>query len=115
MFIERVGKYVDYDKFVVAGSVFFSCRIAEMNSPRERMIQVFRWYLASYHAGRKSSVAKKPYNPVLGETFYCYWNLPHNNDTVINDDKVKDGPVPWATREHLTFVAEQVSHHPPSK
>jgi hypothetical protein len=33
--------------------------------PEERMIRVLRWYLSSFHAGRKSAVAKKPYNPIL--------------------------------------------------
>lgn len=36
---------------------------------------------------------KKPYNPILGETFRCFWLHPNG------------------TRSH--FVAEQVSHHPP--
>jgi hypothetical protein len=35
--------------------------------------------------------------------FYVFKNL------------VNDGPVPWASRDQLTFIAEQVSHHPPSK
>lgn len=26
-----------------------------------------------------------------------------------------DGPVPWASKDDVTFLAEQVSHHPPSK
>lgn len=30
----------------------------------------------AFHAGRKSSVAKKPYNPILGETFQCFWDVP---------------------------------------
>lgn len=40
------------------------------------MIQVCRWYVSAYHAGRKSTVAKKPYNPILGEIFQCYWETP---------------------------------------
>lgn len=40
------------------------------------MIQVVKWYLSAFHAGRKGSVAKKPYNPILGETFRCHWLLP---------------------------------------
>ena len=27
--------------------------------------------------------------------------------------EVGDGPVPWCTPDQLSFVAEQVSHHPP--
>lgn len=28
---------------------------------------------------------------------------------------VSEGPVPWVSKNSVTFVAEQVSHHPPSK
>lgn len=76
------------------------------------MVQVVKWYLSSYHAGRKSCVAKKPYNPILGETFYCLW------DVNVNETKgkpVPEGPIPWCAENQLSFVAEQVSHHPPSK
>jgi hypothetical protein len=41
------------------------------------MVQAVRWYLSAFHAGRKTEVAKKPYNPILGETFLCYWDLPN--------------------------------------
>lgn len=87
-------------------------KIADLETERERMVQVVRWYLASYHAGRKSSVAKKPYNPILGEVFQCYWDVP-NLETRESQPLVQDGPVPWCHRDQLTFVAEQVSHHPP--
>uniref|UniRef100_A0A182PM29 Oxysterol-binding protein n=1 Tax=Anopheles epiroticus TaxID=199890 RepID=A0A182PM29_9DIPT len=89
-------------------------RIADLKEPRERMIQVVRWYLSAYHAGRKSSVAKKPYNPILGEIFQCHWDIPElpTGDETSNVE-VKDGPVPWCRRDQLTFIAEQVSHHPP--
>ena len=72
-----------------------------------------KWYLSAYHAGRKSGVAKKPYNPILGEVFFCHWNVPGSME---NSEKVRveNGPVPWCTRDQLTFAAEQVSHHPPS-
>ncbi|XP_062544680.1 oxysterol-binding protein-related protein 9 isoform X2 [Armigeres subalbatus] len=89
-------------------------RIADLDDSRERMIQVVRWYLSAYHAGRKSSVAKKPYNPILGEIFQCHWDTP---EMPTGDDssniEVKDGPVPWCRKDQLTFIAEQVSHHPP--
>ncbi|CAH1981327.1 unnamed protein product [Acanthoscelides obtectus] len=87
-------------------------KIAELKDPRDRMIQVVKWYLSSYHAGRKSAVAKKPYNPILGEIFRCHWDVPNGNGDG-KDDPVEDGPVPWCKRSQLTFVAEQVSHHPP--
>ncbi|XP_053614682.1 oxysterol-binding protein-related protein 9 isoform X2 [Plodia interpunctella] len=89
-------------------------KIVDQPTPRDRMVQVVRWYLSSYHAGRKSQVAKKPYNPILGEVFRCHWDL-DGSETSSNADKqeVGDGPVPWCSPEQLSFVAEQVSHHPP--
>ncbi|KAH9369773.1 hypothetical protein HPB48_007740 [Haemaphysalis longicornis] len=90
------------------------CRIGDCEDPKERMVEVVRWYLSAFHAGRKSSVAKKPYNPILGEIFRCYWKLPAGDKaSSAAGVPVKDGPVPWATSSDLTFIAEQVSHHPP--
>lgn len=86
--------------------------IADFKDPRDRMVQVVRWYMSAYHAGRKSSVAKKPYNPILGEVFYCHWDIPGLPAGV--EPEVPDGPIPWCDRNQLTFIAEQVSHHPPS-
>ncbi|XP_052755654.1 oxysterol-binding protein-related protein 9 isoform X1 [Galleria mellonella] len=90
-------------------------KIVDMPTPRDRMIQVVRWYLSSYHAGRKSQVAKKPYNPILGEVFRCHWDLDGAEAHTASTEKqeVGDGPVPWCTPDQLSFVAEQVSHHPP--
>lgn len=51
-------------------------RIADQKTPQDRMIQTVRWYLSAFHAGRKTGVAKKPYNPILGEVFRCYYDLP---------------------------------------
>ncbi|XP_017838261.1 oxysterol-binding protein-related protein 9 isoform X1 [Drosophila busckii] len=85
-------------------------KISELDDPRDRIVQVCRWYLSAYHAGRKSAVAKKPYNPILGEVFQCHWDIPEETKDV---KEVHDGPVPWCRRDQLTFLAEQVSHHPP--
>lgn len=46
-----------------------------------------------YHLLGHFQGLKKPYNPILGETFRCFWLHPNG------------------TKTH--FVAEQVSHHPP--
>lgn len=93
--------------------VLYLKRIADLPDPRERIVQVLRWYMSAYHAGRKSVVARKPYNPILGEIFQCHWNVPGLESN--GNPKVPDGPVPWCSSNQLTFVAEQVSHHPPSK
>ena len=44
--------------------------------------------------------AKKPYNPVIGETFHCSYKVP--NEGGKNGDQLR-----------VKFVGEQVSHHPP--
>ena len=81
-------------------------KIPDIECPHERMIQVVRWYMSTFRAGRKSPVAKKPYNPILGEIFQCWYNLPSNNE---NKKIIENGPVPWASNEQLTFIAEQVN------
>nr|XP_018903713.1 PREDICTED: oxysterol-binding protein-related protein 9 [Bemisia tabaci] len=85
-------------------------KTVELTSPKDRMVEIVKWYLTSYHASRKSGVAKKPYNPILGEVFKCHWNIPGFSSTT---EKVPDGPLPDATKDQLIFIAEQVSHHPP--
>ena len=77
------------------------------------MVQVLRWYLSAFHAGRRSEVAKKPYNPIIGETFRCWWDIDDDNKQPATQSSVPDGPLPWCGSNQLTFIAEQVSHHPP--
>ncbi|CAN8004570.1 unnamed protein product [Ixodes hexagonus] len=76
-------------------------RIADGPTPEERLVRVVEWFLSSLYATRKASCfshsARKPYNPVLGEMFHCSWRVPGTGDTGVQ----------------VTFVAEQVSHHPP--
>lgn len=71
-----------------------------------------KWYLSAFHAGRRSPVPKKPYNPILGEIFQCYYDIGQSAD---EEQQTTEGPVPWASDNHVTFIAEQTSHHPPSK
>lgn len=52
---------------------------------------VVQWYLSGFY--KKPKGLKKPYNPILGETFRCYWQ--HSNGS------------------RTFYIAEQVSHHPP--
>ncbi|GIX97682.1 oxysterol-binding protein-related protein 9 [Caerostris darwini] len=109
--LERRSLLEMYADFFAHPDIFIS--IPDFDNPKDRFVQVIRWYLSAFHAGRKSSVAKKPYNPILGETFRCFWHIPNVKEEDDTPKKVTDGPVPWATRDHLTFIAEQVSHHPP--
>ncbi|XP_063899293.1 oxysterol-binding protein-related protein 8-like, partial [Helicoverpa armigera] len=45
--------------------------------PYQRFVAVVRWYLSGLY--RKPKGLKKPYNPVLGETFRCCWR--HSQDS----------------------------------
>lgn len=75
-----------------------SPRIVDCSTAEERMMAVVEWYLTSLHIGRDCSIAKKPYNPIIGETFHCSWKVQENNQT-----------------HYVHYTAEQVSHHPPGK
>ncbi|EHB00685.1 Oxysterol-binding protein-related protein 9 [Heterocephalus glaber] len=78
--LERRSLLEMYADFFAHPDLFVS--ISDQKDPRDRMVQVVKWYLSAFHAGRKGSVAKKPYNPILGEIFQCHWTLP--NDTEEN-------------------------------
>ena len=75
----------------------------------ERFKRVVKWYLSTFRA---RLVPKKPYNPILGEVFKCLYQV---DDTEKNfeNEKISNGSIPWAENDQLTFIAEQVSHHPP--
>ncbi|KAM4641153.1 oxysterol-binding protein-related protein 9 isoform 3-T3 [Discoglossus pictus] len=108
--LERRSLLEMYADFFAHPDLFVS--IGEQKDPKDRMLQVVRWYMSAFHAGRKGSVAKKPYNPILGEVFMCHWALP-GLENAENPEPVSEGPVPWASKNSVTFIAEQVSHHPP--
>mmetsp|Transcript_24901 Transcript_24901/g.41004 ORF Transcript_24901/g.41004 Transcript_24901/m.41004 type:complete len:548 (-) Transcript_24901:759-2402(-) len=64
----------------------------EIADPVQRMIAVVRWYMSGWHLRPRG--VKKPYNPILGEVFRCMYD--HGDEGGVT-----------------SFVAEQVSHHPP--
>uniref|UniRef100_A0A8D3DDY2 Oxysterol binding protein-like 5 n=1 Tax=Scophthalmus maximus TaxID=52904 RepID=A0A8D3DDY2_SCOMX len=63
-----------------------------------RIKQVVRWYLSGFY--KKPKGLKKPYNPILGETFRCCWLHPETNSCT------------FYINTHLSNAA-CVSHHPP--
>uniref|UniRef100_A0AAV2MFL3 Oxysterol-binding protein n=1 Tax=Knipowitschia caucasica TaxID=637954 RepID=A0AAV2MFL3_KNICA len=104
-----------YADFLCHADMFLS--ITSGRSPEERMVRVLEYYLTSFHEGRKGAVAKKPYNPVLGETFHCSWRVPAERvkgprHTAAPRQSVEGSGSP-AQSYRVRFVAEQVSHHPP--
>uniref|UniRef100_A0A914HA99 Oxysterol-binding protein n=1 Tax=Globodera rostochiensis TaxID=31243 RepID=A0A914HA99_GLORO len=81
------------------------------DSAEIRFLAVLKYYLNSFFPARKSGVAKKPYNPILGESFRCRWTLPETTPSTTS--RTKGGPFPGSATNQVTFIAEQVSHHPP--
>ncbi|XP_066967245.1 oxysterol-binding protein-related protein 8 isoform X22 [Macrobrachium rosenbergii] len=82
-FLDKLSDYY-YHADLIAKAV-------QEDDPYTRMKEIVRWYLSGFY--KKPKGLKKPYNPILGETFRCYWRHPNGSRTF--------------------YVAEQVSHHPP--
>ncbi|XP_051949419.1 oxysterol-binding protein-related protein 10 [Xyrauchen texanus] len=114
-----------YANFMAHPDLFLA--ISTGSTPEERMVRFVEYYLTAFHEGRKGAVAKKPYNPVLGETFHCSWEVPRDQVRPLRtgDHSVGSGVPETCTRTNqeaveagsdcyrVRFVAEQVSHHPP--
>lgn len=66
--------------------------MGDADSSEERMLSACRWFFSSVSVRRG---VKKPYNPIIGETFRCKWDMTNRNCGT------------------LFYLAEQVSHHPP--
>ncbi|CAG8956096.1 hypothetical protein HYFRA_00011880 [Hymenoscyphus fraxineus] len=63
----------------------------QIEDPVERFVSVVKFYLSGWHI--KPPGVKKPLNPILGETYTCYWNFADGNKGY--------------------YISEQTSHHPP--
>ena len=101
--LERRSLLEMYADFFAHPDIFTD--IAIRSSAEERMVQVLRWYLSSFSASRKSTVAKKPYNPIIGEIFRCYYPIP----ALGAPSQATPSPVPWCSSTDLVFLAEQVT------
>ncbi|XP_063755842.1 oxysterol-binding protein-related protein 10 isoform X2 [Eleginops maclovinus] len=113
-----------YANFMAHPEMFLS--ITAGTTAEDRIVRFVEYYLTAFHEGRKGAVAKKPYNPVLGETFHCSWEVPRDKVKPLvrsnqgsswepsrgpnNAQQGADSPGDCYT---VRFVAEQVSHHPP--
>jgi hypothetical protein len=53
--------------------------IPDESTPFGRMMALLEWYLTSFHMGLTDSTARKPYNPIIGETFHCSWRVRSTN------------------------------------
>ncbi|XP_076158294.1 oxysterol-binding protein-related protein 10 [Alosa pseudoharengus] len=119
-----------YANFMAHPDMFLA--ITTGATAEERMVRFVEYYLTAFHEGRKGAVAKKPYNPVLGETFRCSWAVPRDRvrplrthahtlgPASLRDPALDDSSAAAAAAAassagcyRVRFVAEQVSHHPP--
>ncbi|XP_070777809.1 oxysterol-binding protein-related protein 10-like [Enoplosus armatus] len=113
-----------YANFMAHPDMFLS--ITAGATAEDRIVRFVEYYLTAFHEGRKGAVAKKPYNPVLGETFHCSWEVPREKvkplvrsnqgsswDPSRDANNTQQGDDSPAGCYRVRFVAEQVSHHPP--
>uniref|UniRef100_A0AAY4D3Q7 Oxysterol-binding protein n=1 Tax=Denticeps clupeoides TaxID=299321 RepID=A0AAY4D3Q7_9TELE len=83
-FLDKLSDYYYHADFLSESAV-------EENA-YNRMKKVVKWYLSGFY--KKPKGLKKPYNPIIGETFRCMWIHPKTNSKTF-------------------YISEQVSHHPP--
>ncbi|XP_037330935.2 oxysterol-binding protein-related protein 10 isoform X2 [Pungitius pungitius] len=101
-----------YANFMAHPDMFLS--ITAGATAEDRIVRFVEYYLTAFHEGRKGAVAKKPYNPVLGETFHCSWQVPRDKvRPPVRCSQGSSGDDSPAQCYRVRFVAEQVSHHPP--
>ncbi|XP_054873917.1 oxysterol-binding protein-related protein 10 isoform X2 [Amphiprion ocellaris] len=113
-----------YANFMAHPDMFLS--ITAGATAEDRIVRFVEYYLTAFHEGRKGAVAKKPYNPVLGETFHCSWEVPRDKvrppvrsnqgssrEPSRGPNNAQQGDDSPGDCYRVRFVAEQVSHHPP--
>ncbi|KAM9467576.1 oxysterol-binding protein-related protein 8 isoform 2-T2 [Clarias gariepinus] len=83
-FLDKLSDYYYHADFLSEAAV-------EENA-YNRMKKVVKWYISGFY--KKPKGLKKPYNPIIGETFRCVWIHPKTNSKTF-------------------YISEQVSHHPP--
>ncbi|XP_057179925.1 oxysterol-binding protein-related protein 8 isoform X2 [Triplophysa rosa] len=83
-FLDKLSDYYFHADFLSEAAV-------EENA-YNRMKKVVKWYISGFY--KKPKGLKKPYNPIIGETFRCLW-------------------IHTRTNSKTFYIAEQVSHHPP--
>ncbi|KAM8882783.1 oxysterol-binding protein-related protein 8 isoform 4-T7 [Synchiropus picturatus] len=83
-FLDKLSDYYYHADFLSDSAV-------EENA-YDRMKKVVKWYISGFY--KKPKGLKKPYNPIIGETYRCMWLHEKTNSKTF-------------------YIAEQVSHHPP--
>ncbi|KAI0449756.1 Oxysterol-binding protein [Xylaria acuta] len=81
--LERITNFMCHPEMLLS--------IPEIEDPVDRFVSVVKFYLSGWHI--RPPGVKKPLNPILGEVYSCYWDLPD--------------------RTRAYYISEQTSHHPP--
>ncbi|VDM11383.1 unnamed protein product, partial [Wuchereria bancrofti] len=89
--LKQLRPGMDLSKVTLPTFILEPRSAAAEGDPLQRMKMIVKFYLSGFY--KKPKGLKKPYNPILGETFRCKWEHPDNSTSY--------------------YVAEQVSHHPP--
>lgn len=103
----------------------FLASISDGEDEVERMIRVVKWFLAK-DTKWKDNKLRKPYNPILGETFICHWEVPqHQTPTFADSEMGLSSSVESTGNSNNTTTSstsgvvrvdcltEQILHHPP--
>lgn len=88
-------------------------RAVQEDDPFTRMKIIVQWYMSGFY--KKPKGLKKPYNPILGETFRCYWEHENGSRTFYIAEQVIINCYPKyrVSSQSLNKFVFQVSHHPP--
>ncbi|EGC29297.1 hypothetical protein DICPUDRAFT_99878 [Dictyostelium purpureum] len=81
-------------------------RVNEIENEQDRFVQFVKFYLSGWHTRPKG--IKKPFNPVIGEQYECYWSENKEEDLKGIDNLINE-----KNKDIGVFKAEQISHHPP--
>lgn len=94
-------------KFFSEFSYFLFYRAVLEDDAFTRMKAVVKWYLSGFY--KKPQGLKKPYNPLLGETFRCYWQHPNGSRTFYLAEQVMMRKILRFCAENYFFYLNQVS------
>ncbi|KAJ1912907.1 hypothetical protein H4219_005424 [Mycoemilia scoparia] len=100
----------------------FFVRMSDPEDPLDRMLNVFKWWIAKDIKHVEYRVCK-PFNSILGEQFFCHWDVNSKEDQSISTETQPNGNTATATTTsanadgednlRVEYITEQISHHPP--
>ena len=80
------GVLVSWGQYICKWYIDVYSRAVLEDDAFTRMKGIVKWYLSGFY--KKPKGLKKPYNPILGETFRCYWKHPNGSRTFYLAEQV---------------------------